>query len=192
MSLASLAERIERKYANLDGARLVTLLGESLSDELQNNSPEDTGTIAEAVSEVGQPRQAGSAWEIGVGNLERLGTPSTATRGTIAAFLEKYPKYRRNNAWKQSVGFRKNLAWWYLPETAKEILQWERAAGNFGGAAYYPGAPARYYYVQSGEGSWAGSSLKSGNSPTLFTTRSLAVWRLRIGSIVKSWLNYGG
>lgn len=127
------------------------------------------------MSEIGPQKREGENVSIGVGNKALMGDPSDRTIDTLRMFFYKYPEFRAS-------------AWRFMSQLAKRTLAEEREAGLFGGPAYAPGTPARYYYAQSGEGTWAASAAKAGITPTNFTSRALDTWRERIPSLVAAIL----
>lgn len=136
-------------------------------------------------------------WSIGVGDQQRLGRPEVdAPEGLIAEFLEDHPEFRTrsigNHTDAHGRAWEARLAWWFLPQAGRDVLQLERRAGLYGGPAYARGEAARYFYVQSADfPAWQESAysagLEEGDSPH-FTTRTLAAWRDRLPQMVREAL----
>lgn len=137
---------------------------------MKDLAPNDTGTLAEAVSEIGPAKKTELGWSIGVGNLGRLGDPSAQTKGTLMAFFDDYEQFTPT-------------IWRNLPKNAKDLLAEGRRQGLYGGPMYTTGAPAKYYYVQEG-GRWAGSSAAAHVSPHEFTQSSLDEWRGQLNGMI--------
>lgn len=168
--LDGLSRHYQDLLSRLDRASAVERLGENLSGHLQDLTPSDTGTLAEAVSEVGPARRQSFGWSIGVGDLGRLGDPAKQTLGTLRAFFNDYRQFSPS-IWKN------------MPMEAKELLHAGREKGLYGGPMYKPGDPARYYYAQEG-GRWAGSSAAAHISPQRFTESSLDSWRADLPEMI--------
>ena len=104
-------------------------------------------------------------FSIRVTNRSRLGTDTdSAPRGTIAAFLDKYPQFRvKYRKTKKPQGrdiygrYTRRVfervppaqAWWRLSAQAKAVLERERKRGRFGGESALAASRAPYFWVQS-------------------------------------------
>lgn len=188
--------RVNELYAKtIDDAPLIKL-AQNLADDLEKAAPSDTGTLAEALSEVGDVKARGEVYTIGVGNKTRTGEPNKKTPGTIADFLMAYPEYkmtrwefgiredRRGRPWET------RLAWWFLSVEAREKLHDLREQGLYGGPAYSSGAATRYYFVRSQDKpDWEISAYYAGleeEDDTKFTTDTIKEWRGQIEAVVRT------
>jgi hypothetical protein len=113
------------------GKRMCWEMANVARTALQATTPNKwKGFLYEAVSAVGEiPGGYGVGGPMG-GPDSLLPEKQAAPRGTIAEFLKDHGK--QHPEW--FVGsFPKNLAWWYLPQDAKELLRDERMGGKYGG-----------------------------------------------------------
>lgn len=140
-------------------------MAQKLADALKSEAPNDTGTLAEALSEMSPVRKTAEGRSIGLGPLSRLGDPSQATPNTLRSFFDDHPQFKPSR-------------WRWMSRAAKDLLQESREQGFYGGPAYAAGAPARYYYVhEGGEAAWETSAAKADIMPTRFTFYEIQYWR---------------
>lgn len=171
---------LESRIAALRNPAILDDLAQALARYLQVQHPpmDRSYALRHAVSVIGPVESSPEGMAIGVGDQRLLGNPDQRTEGTLRAFYDAHPEVPRKSAWK------------YLPRWAKELLRDEREAGFFGGPSYRVGGPARYYYVQSGEGSWSDSAAAANIRPTYFTTHALEDWRAGLHLRIKRSLGY--
>jgi hypothetical protein len=98
-------------------------------------------------------------WTVTITNRARLGSPSDkAPKGTIAAFLKDYPRYRSAGDPPHS-----SWAWRALPPQGKIKLEQERLRGKYGGANAIAAGRAPYFWAQDqGTAEGAASGKKAG------------------------------
>ena len=165
--------------AQMDGAAQFMLrkLGATAAESLRQHAPTDTLRLQKALTYVEGPMPTATGWELGVGDMSRLGDPNEAApRGLIKQFLEWYyptrmwrrkmatwgttwggfyarPPKKRRHQWKSIH------AWWYLTKKEKAALRTARMQGMFGGED--SAVAARYWWLQ-----------ETGTYPSPFSRRS--------------------
>lgn len=174
--MAKIKSRLRQLRADLSDRRNAERLASTIRRNIVEQAPTGTGTLRQALSNARfRYSQAGpGVWDIRVSNRAALGSDSEgAPRGTIAAFLAKYPQFRAKNrvtpkkqgrdvygrfTRRQVVVIPPAQAWWRLSARAKDVLQRERERGRFGGERAIAAGRAPYFWVQSKKTSRALSS----------------------------------
>jgi hypothetical protein len=131
---------LQQRQANLVRPALVQELVDNVAydiavaiDATSNGMP-TSGIMRSRFSKIGISAISGGY----TAYIGRTNSPSSAPSGTIAAFLEEYPQYRRK------FGKKGKKAWWGLPFEARKRLAEERKQGLWGGIA----GEAPYYSLQ--------------------------------------------
>ena len=167
---ARLQAQINRLQDTAGPDRAIIVLRSRIAERI----PARTGTMAANVLKVSGPRVSPGSIEYGLGDLDRIGNPNRAPRGTIAKFLQDFPRYRNVGRIIES-----RFAWWLLSAEAKERLQLERQAGKYGGGYLGVGlGKSAYFYAQEGtDPAWAESASAAGIEPQHFVRDAFEIWK---------------
>lgn len=93
-----------------------------LIEAVQSSSGLSTGIMEKNLEYASQPELVMGGYRVGIGKEV---PPESAPGSTIAAFLKRYPQFRRRRNGKKP--------WQALPQEGKEVLDLERRMGLFGG-----------------------------------------------------------
>lgn len=133
--------QVRRGAVDRIARRVVEFGGRTAKKSLGDKAPIDRGPLKDALTFSEGPNKESDRWWMGVGDMVRLGDPTTpAPRGTIKKFVEDH-----NIRQGYIPNFRSELAWWYLTADQRRLLRDERLAGKYGGA---PAGHAFYGWLQ--------------------------------------------
>lgn len=171
-----LYERLTRQRSKVRDVKYIEDLGKTMKVLLVTYAPSQTGTLVRNLTISSGISENRNGYSIGFGPKSKIGVSNIgAPRDTITQFLKDFPQFRRNWSFVKT----KSNAWWALPAEAREILQAEREAGNYGGIEQGVGKDmSAYLYQQEGTNSaWKDSARKAKIKPTGFITKAVNQWK---------------
>lgn len=193
MALEGLVARIQSQAHEMRNGDYIRDMAKDAQAIIQVTAPSDSGQMVRNLSTLTDLREGERGFEIGLGDRSKVGNENIpAPRGTIQAFLDDYPQFRKRPQYRTGG---KERAWWDLPRAGKEKLESLRKAGLYGGSDQgFATGKSPWFFPQEGSlDGWGASAKAAGITPTGFLKQSMQIWEsVSRGRIMASLLTRTG